>query len=70
MTVTLTTTEPFDGRIYVSGYGDTCGVNGVGKNVTILRLPLPKKESIGQSHIECGLIPAFSIDNENRYLYS
>ncbi|XP_050445248.1 uncharacterized protein LOC126848390 isoform X3 [Cataglyphis hispanica] len=66
MTVTLTTTEPFDGRIYVSGYGDTCGVNGVGKNVTILRLPLPKKESIGQSHIECGLTPAFSIDNENR----
>ncbi|KAL6439360.1 hypothetical protein ACFW04_003895 [Cataglyphis niger] len=66
MTVTLTTTESFDGRIYVSGYGDTCGVNGVGKNVTILRLPLPKKESIGQSHIECGLTPAFSIDNENR----
>ncbi|XP_070170904.1 uncharacterized protein [Polyergus mexicanus] len=66
MTVTLTTTEPFDGRIYVSGYGDTCGVNGVGKNVTILRLPLPKKESIGQSNIECGLTPAFSIDNENR----
>lgn len=66
VTVTLTTTEPFEGRIYVSGYGDTCGVNGVGKNVTILRLPLPKKESIGKSNIECGLTPAFSIDNENR----
>lgn len=66
MTVTLTTTEPFEGRIYISGYGDTCGVDGVGKNVTILRLPLPKKESIDKSNIECGLTPAFSIDNENR----
>ncbi|XP_072765207.1 uncharacterized protein [Anoplolepis gracilipes] len=66
MTVTLTTVEPFEGRMYASGYGDTCGVNGVGKNVTILRLPLPKKESINKSNIECGLTPAFSIDNENR----
>ncbi|XP_029179231.1 uncharacterized protein LOC114946745 isoform X2 [Nylanderia fulva] len=66
MTITLTTTEPFEGRIYVSGHGDTCGVDGIGKNVTVLRLSLPKKESIGKSNIECGLTPAFSIDNENR----
>ncbi|GAB1866522.1 ZP domain-containing protein [Camponotus japonicus] len=66
MTVVLTTAEPFDGRMYVSGFGDTCGVNGVGNNVTILRIPLPKKEIIGRSNIECGLTPAFSINNENR----
>lgn len=71
MTVILTTAEPFDGQMYVSGYADTCSVNGVGNNVTILRIPLPKKEIIGKSnHIECDLTPAFSIDNENRYLHS
>lgn len=67
MTVTLTTAEPFEGRMYVSGHGETCGVNGVGKNVTILRLPLPRREQVDRSDIECGLTPAFSIDNENRY---
>ncbi|XP_011169679.2 uncharacterized protein LOC105202723 isoform X2 [Solenopsis invicta] len=67
MTVILTTAEPFIGRIYASGYGDTaCSVNGVGNNVTILRLPLPKKEQIDESDIACGLKPAFSIDHENR----
>lgn len=71
MTVILTTAEPFIGRIYASGYGDTaCSVNGVGNNVTILRLPLPKKEQIDESDIACGLKPAFSIDHENRYLVS
>ncbi|EZA51621.1 hypothetical protein X777_08805 [Ooceraea biroi] len=66
LTVTLTTTEPFKGRMYVSGYRETCGVNGVGSNVTVLKLPLPKKEYLGKSDIACGLTPAFSIDNENR----
>jgi len=70
MTVILTTAEPFVGRMYASGYGDVtiCSINGVGKNVTILKLPLPKKEQIDKSNIACGLTPAFSIDNENRYL--
>ncbi|XP_032683048.1 uncharacterized protein LOC116849728 isoform X2 [Odontomachus brunneus] len=66
MTVTLTTTEPFEGRMYVSGHAETCGVHGVGKNVTVLKLPLPKKELVGKSNIMCGLTPAFSIDNQNR----
>jgi len=65
MTVTLTTAELFEGRMYVSGHGETCGVNGVGRNVTMLRLPLPRREQVDRS--ECGLTPAFSIDNENRY---
>ncbi|XP_024874980.1 uncharacterized protein LOC112456571 [Temnothorax curvispinosus] len=68
MTVILTTPEPFVGRMYATGYGDitTCSINGVGHNVTILRLPLPKKEQIEKPGIACGLTPAFSIDNENR----
>lgn len=67
MTIILTTAEPFIGRMYASGYGDisTCSVNGVGRNVTILTLPLPKKEDIDKPKIACGLTPAFSIDNEN-----
>lgn len=67
MTVILTTTEPFEGRMYVSGHAETCGVHGIGNNVTILRLPLPKKEHVGRPDIMCGLTPAYSIDNQNRY---
>ncbi|XP_011872865.1 PREDICTED: uncharacterized protein LOC105564798 [Vollenhovia emeryi] len=68
MTVILTTTEPFVGRMYANAYGEvlTCGVNGVGNNVTILKLPLPTKEQIKTSEIACGLTVAFAIDNENR----
>ncbi|XP_014479294.1 PREDICTED: uncharacterized protein LOC106746789 isoform X2 [Dinoponera quadriceps] len=66
MTVTLTTTEPFEGRMYVSGYAETCGVHGAGENVTVLTLPLPKREHVGKIDIMCGLTPAFSIDSQNR----
>ncbi|KAL6266982.1 hypothetical protein P5V15_000066 [Pogonomyrmex californicus] len=66
MTITLTTMEPFIGRMYVSGHGDTCGVNGIGHNVTTLKLLLPKKEQIDKQEIPCGLTPAFSIDKDNR----
>lgn len=66
MMVTLTTAEPFRGRMYVSGYGETCGVHGVGGNITSLELPLPRKEYLGESNVACGLTPAFSIDSENR----
>ncbi|KYQ57928.1 hypothetical protein ALC60_02977 [Trachymyrmex zeteki] len=68
MTIILTTAEPFIGRVYANGYGDvtTCSVNGIGKNVTILKLPLPKKEEIDKPDLVCGLTPAFSISNENR----
>lgn len=65
MTVTLTTTEPFEGRMYVSGHAETCGVHGVGKNVTVLKLPLPRKELVGKSM--CGLTIAYSADHQNRY---
>jgi hypothetical protein len=68
MTITLITTEPFKGRMYVSGYAETCGVHGHGRNITTLKLPLPRKKYLGRSNIACGLTPAFSIDNENRYL--
>lgn len=67
MSVTLTTTEPFEGRMYANGYAEACGVHGTGKNVTVLQLPLPRKELVGKSNIMCGLIPALSIDNQNRY---
>lgn len=68
LTATLTTAEPFEGRMYASGHGDNCGVDGVGSNVTVLRLPLPRKEDVGApDNIACGLTPAYSIDNENRY---
>ncbi|KAH0945783.1 hypothetical protein HN011_010617 [Eciton burchellii] len=66
MTITLITTEPFKGRMYVSGYAETCGVHGHGRNITTLKLPLPRKKYLGRSNIACGLTPAFSIDNENR----
>ncbi|XP_043504832.1 uncharacterized protein LOC122525883 [Polistes fuscatus] len=66
LTVTLTTLEPFDGRLYANGYGNDCGIQGTGRNVTILTLPLPKTEELEMSKIPCGFTPAFSIDNENR----
>ncbi|XP_020296222.1 uncharacterized protein LOC109861116 isoform X2 [Pseudomyrmex gracilis] len=63
LTITLITMEPFVGRIYVSGYEETCGVDGVRKNVTILKIPLSRR---GKYDMECGLISAFSFDNKNR----
>lgn len=58
--------EPFEGRLYANGYGNDCGIQGTGRNVTILTLPLPKTEELDMSKIPCGFTPAFSIDNENR----
>ncbi|XP_046827463.1 uncharacterized protein LOC124427999 [Vespa crabro] len=66
LTVTLITMEPFEGRLYANGYGNDCGIQGTGRNVTILTLPLPKTEELDMSKIPCGFTPAFSIDNENR----
>lgn len=66
ITVELRTSEPFFGRLYVSGHAEDCGVQGVGRNLTILSLPLPKPEQLRSANLECGLNPAFSIDDQNR----
>ncbi|XP_023287900.1 uncharacterized protein LOC105704404 isoform X2 [Orussus abietinus] len=67
MKLELTTIEPFWGRIYVNGWGETCGTHGNGRNSTTLILPLPKKEDLSSNrNINCGLIPAFSVDRNNR----
>nr|ARK20012.1 venom protein [Ampulex compressa] len=66
LTVTLTTKEPFIGRIYASGYSDACGVDGTARNQTVLSIALPKREDLSTTKIDCGLVPAFSIDEFNR----
>ncbi|EFN77857.1 uncharacterized protein LOC105189233 [Harpegnathos saltator] len=66
MMVILTTAEPFEGRMYVNGHAETCGVHGDGRKVTILKISLPSVEHLSGSDKMCGLTPAFSIDKQNR----
>ncbi|XP_017765268.1 PREDICTED: uncharacterized protein LOC108554479 [Eufriesea mexicana] len=66
MTVELKTNDGFYGRIYSSGYADTCGVQGTGGNRTLLTLPVPAADKIRDGKLRCGLNPAFSIDDRNR----
>ncbi|KAK0096387.1 hypothetical protein PV326_005623 [Microctonus aethiopoides] len=65
LTIQLETTEPFNGRVYASGYSETCDVQGTGLNRTILQLRIPDKNEITQGNIECGIIPAFAVDSNN-----
>ncbi|XP_053976905.1 uncharacterized protein LOC128890108 isoform X2 [Hylaeus anthracinus] len=66
MTVELRTSDAFFGRIYTNGYAETCGVQGHGLNRTILTLPLPRADQLREIMPQCGLNPAFSIDDQNR----
>lgn len=67
MIVELGTSEPFHGRIYASGFSDSCGIQGNGNNMTKLSLPIPKVDELMTSNMNCGLAPAFSIDSDNQY---
>ena len=67
--VELETSEPFHGRIYSSGFSDTCGIQGNGNNLTILSLPMPKMDDLISSNVNCGLTPAYSISNDNQYAW-
>ncbi|XP_043280944.1 uncharacterized protein [Venturia canescens] len=66
MTVEFTTTEPFRGRLYASGYGDSCGVQGNGETKTILVIDLPDKGNLSLGNTNCGVTPAYAMDNQNR----
>ncbi|XP_051160478.1 uncharacterized protein LOC127281034 [Leptopilina boulardi] len=63
--VELETSEPFHGRMYASGFSDSCGIQGNGNNLTILNLSIPKVNELMSSNMNCGITPAFSINNEN-----
>lgn len=65
--VELETSEPFHGRMYASGFSDSCGIQGNGNNLTILNLSIPKVNELMSSNMNCGITPAFSINNENQY---
>lgn len=64
--IELETSEPFHGRIYASGFSETCGTQGNGNNLTVLNLPIPKIDEIMSSTMKCGITPAFSVNNENQ----
>ncbi|XP_017796564.1 PREDICTED: uncharacterized protein LOC108577858 [Habropoda laboriosa] len=66
MTIELRTSEAFVGRIYANGHADSCGVQGIGRNRTVLTLPVPTPDKVRDSQLRCGLNPAFSIDDRNR----
>lgn len=71
LAIDLTTEDAFWGRVYVSGWGERCGVHGNGSNSTSLRLALPRREDLAAGGaIDCGLSPAISVDNGNRYVYN
>ncbi|XP_076678030.1 uncharacterized protein LOC143374068 isoform X2 [Andrena cerasifolii] len=66
MTIEMKTNEPFFGRMYATGHAETCGVQGRGSNWTVLTLPLPHVEVLREGELQCGLNPAYSIDDRNR----
>ncbi|CAK9824833.1 hypothetical protein ANTRET_LOCUS2937 [Anthophora retusa] len=66
MTIELRTSEGFVGRMYANGHADSCGVQGTGRNRTVLTLPVPAAEKVRDSQLRCGLNPAFSVDDRNR----
>lgn len=67
LTVELTTMQAFYGRIYASGYSDSCAVQGHGNNHTYLTLPLPSStEDLGKIVAPCGFTPAYSVDADNK----
>ncbi|XP_015511163.2 uncharacterized protein LOC107217955 isoform X2 [Neodiprion lecontei] len=67
LTVELSTDDAFWGRLYVSGWGERCGVQGSGKNLTSLRLVLPHREDLTMGRtIKCGLSPVISVNSRNR----
>ncbi|XP_001604126.2 uncharacterized protein LOC100120484 isoform X1 [Nasonia vitripennis] len=66
LTIELHTTEPFVGRMYASGYSESCGVQGHGSNVTTLVLSLPDTSHIDTAPMTCGLTPAYSVDQDNQ----
>ncbi|XP_034943908.1 uncharacterized protein [Chelonus insularis] len=64
--IELNTPEPFVGRLYANKYSDTCNVQGNGSNATILELKLPSKDQIAMGNLDCGILPAFAIDDDNQ----
>ncbi|XP_076241052.1 uncharacterized protein LOC143183416 [Calliopsis andreniformis] len=68
MIIELKTRDPFFGRMYVNGYSERCGVQGHGTTWTVLTLPIPRIERLHEGVLQCGLNPAYSVDNRNRTL--
>ncbi|XP_020706349.2 uncharacterized protein LOC105683030 isoform X2 [Athalia rosae] len=68
LAIELTTEVPFWGRIYASGWGERCGVHGSGRNLTSLRLTLPRiiDDPAEDGARACGVARAISIDSRNR----
>ncbi|XP_076295009.1 uncharacterized protein LOC143216107 [Lasioglossum baleicum] len=75
MRVELSTSGGFFGRIYASGFAESCAVQGRGANHTVLSLPLPslpplaslpRVEQFSNVAPRCGLNVAFSVDDQNR----
>ncbi|KAL7301175.1 hypothetical protein TKK_0006146 [Trichogramma kaykai] len=66
LTVELKTAEPFAGRMYASGYSDTCGVTGQSEKLTRLVLPMPDTRDTENNEASCGLLPVMSMNQENR----
>ncbi|XP_076164704.1 uncharacterized protein LOC143145320 isoform X2 [Ptiloglossa arizonensis] len=66
MTIELRTSDAFFGRVYANGHAETCGTQGHGSNWTVLMLPLPRAEQLNVIVPQCGLNPAYSIDDRNR----
>ncbi|KAG8041046.1 hypothetical protein G9C98_002034 [Cotesia typhae] len=64
--IELDTPEPFNGRLYASGYSETCNVQGTGLNKTILELRIPDKKEMGNGNIDCGILPAYAIEDNNQ----
>ncbi|XP_014206597.1 uncharacterized protein LOC106638085 [Copidosoma floridanum] len=67
--VQLRTAEPFNGKLYASGFSDNCSAHGHGENLTILVLPLPDFKSTGGSSA-CGLALSYQDNQTSAIVWS
>lgn len=66
--IQLDTQEPFTGRLYASGYSETCDIQGTGSNTTLLALRIPDEKELDKGNIDCGITPAYAVENDNQYV--
>ncbi|XP_011313681.1 uncharacterized protein [Fopius arisanus] len=66
LVIQLETQEPFTGRLYASGYSETCDVQGTGKNTTTLALRIPSETELDEGNVNCGITPAYALEAENQ----
>ncbi|XP_015108337.1 uncharacterized protein LOC107035452 isoform X1 [Diachasma alloeum] len=66
LVIELETQEPFTGRLYASGYSETCDVQGIGKNKTVLTLKIPDEKELDRGNVNCGITPAYAVESDNQ----